>query len=141
MSAEVDVLKREREWLVALERHDFKTLERVLADDFTLTPWASAGETITKREYLEDAKLVHISEADVRGCATQIYGDTAIVKCRLRWVANYGGMTFSADLLITDVWLKFDDGWKAVSRHVSTLGDPAVAAALTPEHAPSHPFS
>jgi ketosteroid isomerase-like protein len=135
MSANDDVLKAERDWLVALERRDLKTLERVLADDFMLTPWASAGEIVTKREYLEEAKRVRVSKADVRGCAIQVYGDTTIVKCHLRWVADYAGTTWSADFLITDVWLHFDDGWKAVTRHVSTVRDPAVRAASTLEHA------
>lgn len=141
MRAKEDVLRAERDWLVALEQRDLRTLERVLADDFTLTPWASAGELVNKREYLEEVKLVRISKADVRDCATQVYGDTAIVKCHLRWAADYAGVTWSADFLITDVWVYFEEGWKAVTRHVSTVGGAGAAEVPTPEHAQADHFS
>jgi ketosteroid isomerase-like protein len=136
MSANDEILKAERDWLVALERRDLNTLDRVLAEDFTLTPWASAGEIITKREYLEEAKLARINKADVRGCATQVYGDMAIVKCHLHWMADYADMTWSAEFLITDVWVRFDDGWKAVTRHVSTVREPATQ--VVPSSEPAH---
>lgn len=133
MSVTDEILKAERNWLAALQQHDLSALERVLADDFTLTPWASAGEIISKHEYLEDAKLVHISSAEVTNCRTQIYGDTAIVKCHLKWMAEYGGLTWAADFLITDVWLKSENHWRAVTRHVSTAEMPGTTS-LSPEY-------
>jgi ketosteroid isomerase-like protein len=128
MSATDEVLTAERNWLAALQEHNLRALEKVLADDFTLTPWASSGEIISKQEYLEDAKRIHISSAEVRSCRTQIYGDTAIVKCHLTWTAEYSGLTWAADFLITDVWLKSDNAWRAVTRHVSTPKSPQAMA-------------
>ncbi len=120
MNVEAEILACEREWLLALERHDFGSLADILAEDFSLTSWASEGEIVTKDQYLRDARHVTISSAAIDNCSLQIYEHTAVLKCRLHWNAEFQGRTWCSEFLITDVWANVHGRWRAVARHAST---------------------
>jgi len=113
------LLAREREWILALQRRDRALLEDVLDDEFTLISWASGGEKLTKSEYIADLEGLEILSCDVRDCITQVYDSSALVRCQLEWRAKVAERLWDASFLITDVWVRRESKWRAVARHAS----------------------
>ena len=106
-----------QEWMEAAQRHDAKTLERLMAEDFTLvhpsqdrvTPraqWLSSLSRIeTKQFRYEHLKVVH-------------YGATlAVVNAVFVVDAVIDGRTFAPITAVTDVWEKRGGKWQVVTRY------------------------
>jgi ketosteroid isomerase-like protein len=121
----------------AFARGDKAVLERLLADDFVLTSATSAGELLTKRQYIDGGlNLVKVESFRFHDFKIRSFGDTAIVNCRIDWKSTWNGQPWSADFLMTDVWRKHrDNHWRIVTRHSSYPASKATAPANADEAA------
>jgi len=114
-------LDLETQWMTAWKNKDIATVQKLLADDFTLTSSLSNGGLVDKEDWIAklaiyDCKAFHFDKIKVR-----VYGDTAVVNSWFHQEATANGKDWSGDFLITDVWVMKADRWQVVTRHASWL--------------------
>jgi len=102
------------EYQEAVKRNDAVTMDKILADDFTLV--TSSGKVYKKSELLAEARSGRMayehqenSEKTVR-----LWGDTAVVTAKLWEKGTENGKPFEYKLWFSDVYRRTPTGWKYV---------------------------
>ena len=104
----------------AVQEHDTKRLDELLAEEFTLD---GAAGTLAREELLEAAAGAYeVDDFSYDEIDTQIYGNMAVLVSRYRQTARLEGRDASGALRITDVWVRRDGRWQIVRRH-ATVSD------------------
>jgi len=110
----------ERDWMNAVAKHDEAALRRIIADDFTMTSAFSTGELENKDSFVKNATQgVNGMSFEYHDTQVHMYGDTGIVKTRVKISYTFNGQDRSGDYMVTDVWVKRDGHWQVVTRHSS----------------------
>lgn len=122
ISTENQVRQIEIDWGVAFERRDMATLDRLMADEYILTD--PLGQLRTKTETLA---AIETNEVDFQSTQSDdvnvtIYGDTAVITGRSTFRGRYKGWSMTGSYQYTDVLVKRNGSWKAVSSHITALG-------------------
>ena len=108
----------ERDWRDALCGKDVERLRAMVHPDFVLIGTRSTGPFMMHRDEWLDAiqrREVHEIALDVRD-ATAL-ADVMIGTVHARWRLKYLGRIIEDCVLLTDVWVKTDDGWQVIRRH------------------------
>ena len=107
-------------WTAAAQARDVAALERVLADDFIFTSSLSSGGLQSRPQYVAFVmNVLSIESFRFSDFRVRRWGTTAIVHARYHQVASVLGESWSAEFLLTDVWIEIDGEWRAVTRHSS----------------------
>ena len=121
--AEQEVLKLQREWLDAYQKHDPAALERIEADDFTLTE--ADGKVITKTEdvaSIRNAKPPQPDDAfDVEDVKVRVYGDTAILMGAVILKYRNKGQIVVERYRYTDTYLRRHGRWQVFASQLTRL--------------------
>ncbi len=118
-TTEAEITRLQHEWMDAWRLQDRPTLERILADDFTLTS-VTTDDLIHRDVWLASAMgQVRMTEFSYSDFHIQFYRDTAVVKSRFHQRGTIDGNDWSGDFLVTDMWVRRDGLWQVVSRHAS----------------------
>jgi ketosteroid isomerase-like protein len=123
ISSEEDEVRRvEFEWGVAFERRDFATLDRIMADEYILTD--PLGNVRGKAEGLAalETNDVLFESTKSDNVNVRINGDTAVVTGRSTFKGRYKGWSMAGQYQYTDVLVKRNGSWQAVSSHITALG-------------------
>jgi ketosteroid isomerase-like protein len=114
-SAVEQVLRAEREWLLAHLRLDVQALDRLMAPEYLQID--ARGRAVSKEQVLESFRSgergwdeAHSDDHDVR-----IYGNTALVIGRWRARGINAGQPFDYAARYVSVWVKSDGEWLMVS--------------------------
>ena len=121
---EQEIKKLAHEWLDAARRRDRVALDRILADDFVISGWQPEGRLADKQFYIEDClKPVDIQQGSYHfdRWRVRVYGETVVVNCVLDIRAVVNGHEWGGEVLVTDVWVRDRDAWRAVARHTSPI--------------------
>jgi uncharacterized protein (TIGR02246 family) len=127
--AEQEVRKLEREWLDAYEKNDAEAMDRIVAEDFTIT--FPNGSVQTK------AQLMAMIRAPRKGAppkfhtesvASRAYGDTVILTGRVVGEFQQGDKTVRDVSRYTDTYAKVGGRWRVVASHLSAAEPPRPAA-------------
>jgi uncharacterized protein (TIGR02246 family) len=116
---EREILALQHTWMKAVMAHDAAALQDILAEDFTLTSVHSSGELVGKAEYIGSFGKVKNSLFSFRDVIVRIYGEMAVVNSRFNQQYTADQKEAAGDFLLTDVWVKRNGRWQAVSRHAS----------------------
>jgi len=113
----------EEEWAGIVERQDQSAAERFLADDYVLTSVGGVSRHMPRENWIDslpniETELLEASVEDVRA-----YGDVAIVKARLRWLARTEARSLNGTYAVTDVFTKDQGRWRASWRISVRLTD------------------
>jgi ketosteroid isomerase-like protein len=116
------LLRLEGEMAQAWVQRDTQTLERILADDYTL---AGTGDSlISKSQYVAglDNPEFRTTSAIIEDVRIRVYGDAAVVTGR----ATYQGWSKKRGRYVhrvgfTDTSIQRDSTWKCVATHASAL--------------------
>lgn len=119
MAREEELLDLERRWMDAFRRNDADELERLLAPEYALV---SRMGVMARDEWLAVARDYDIEDFRFEESDVHVYGHVALVRSRYWQQANLRGQSLTGTFLLTDVWVRDDEGWKVVSRH-STFPD------------------
>lgn len=130
ISTENQVRQIEIDWGVAFERRDMVTLDLLMAEEYILTD--PLGQLRTKTETLA---AIETSEVDFQSTQSDdvnvtIYGETAVVTGRSTFRGRYKGWSMTGCYQYTDVLVKRNGSWKAVSSHITALGTGALRLRL-----------
>lgn len=114
-SVEQTLIQMEKDWNQASIGKDAKTLNKIIADDWTAIDFK--GSTVTKAESLAELKsgqssnqTVELGEMKVR-----VFGNTAIVVGSDTEKSTYHGKDSSGQYSWTDVFVKRNGQWQAVA--------------------------
>ncbi|MDQ3750337.1 MAG: nuclear transport factor 2 family protein [Acidobacteriota bacterium] len=123
-NAEQEVRKLERAWLDAYEKSDAEAMNKIVADDFTIT--FPDGSIQTKLQILDSLKPLrnspppkfHTEEVQAR-----VYGDTVILIGRVvtEW---QNGQPMKEQSRYTDTYVKQNGRWQVVASHLSSVPKP-----------------
>ncbi len=114
-SVEKELIKLENDWNDAMVKRDMATLNRVMADDWTIID--PDGIIVTKAEFLASIK----SGEDVFTSAVgdewkvRVYVDAAVVLGRWTAKEQYKGKDVSGQYRYTDTWIKKAGRWQCVA--------------------------
>jgi len=110
----------EREWRDALCAKDVDRLRTLIHPRFVLIGTRSTGPFILTRDEWLDAiqkrELISI-DLDIRDAV--IFDQVMVGTIEAKWRVKYLGGEIEDCVLLTDVWVKDDEGWKVVRRHSS----------------------
>ena len=102
------------EYQAAVQKNDAATMDRLLADDFTLV--LGSGKVYRKADLLEEARSKQAiyehqedSEQTVRA-----WGDTAVVTAKLWLKGTRDGKPFDYTLWFSDTYARTPTGWRYV---------------------------
>lgn len=123
-SVEQDVKRLERQWLDAYEQRDAAAMDRIVADDFSITH--ADGSVQTKTQIMEMLKSPRpaggpaftFSTEDVQARA---YGDTVILTGRLMQRGERNGQQVTMQSRYTDTYVKRQGRWQVVASQLTRL--------------------
>jgi ketosteroid isomerase-like protein len=102
------------QYQAAVERNDAATMDRILADDFTLV--TGNGKTYTKTDLLKAAhsmNVVYEHQSDTEQ-TVRVWGDTAVVTAKLWEKGTEDGKPFDRTLWFSDTYSRTPTGWRYV---------------------------
>jgi ketosteroid isomerase-like protein len=113
-----DVLEQlNRDYIDSVQNSDVRRFEQILADDFLCSN--PDGSLVDRAAFLKQtARPVTISNLKAEDVVIRILDDVAIIHARTTYTkpdGSAGGGRY------TDVWARRDEGWLAVSAHVTRL--------------------
>jgi ketosteroid isomerase-like protein len=121
--AEQELLKLQREWLDAYQRHDAAALEQIEADNFTLTE--ADGKVTTKAEdvaSIKNAKTPQPDDSfDVEDVKVRLYGDTAVLIGRVILKYRNKGQMVVERYRYTDTYLKRRKRWQVIASQLTRI--------------------
>ena len=131
MKSEEDEIRRiESEWGDAFEQRDFAALDRIMADEYILTD--PLGNVRGKAESLNAIANNEVFFESTRSdnVNVRINGDTAVITGRSTFRGRYKGWSMAGKYQYTDVLVKRQGSWQAMSSHITALGTGTLRLAL-----------
>ncbi len=111
---EDEVGRMDLEYQAAVEKNDATTMDRILADGFTLV--VGTGKVYTKADLLEEARSGQIvyQRQDASERTVRLWGDTAIVTALLSAKGTENGTPFAYRVWYSDTYVRTPAGWRYV---------------------------
>ncbi len=124
-NVEAELKMLERAWFDAVVNSDKATLGRIFAEDFIATN--SAGAFINKTEMIAEMTAGHFKLDEIRSdeFKLRLYGNTAVVTGKSSFVRGGRALGQASH---TEVWVKRNGRWQAVSWQTTTIGRSNVPA-------------
>ena len=120
----------EREWRDALCKKDMKRLQALVHEDFVLIGTRSTGPFMMHRdEWLDAIQRRHVDAIELEVRDATVLPDVMIGTVHARWRIKYLGRVIEDCVLLTDVWVRDGNDWRAVRRH-STPAPPGACPDL-----------
>ncbi len=120
---QAELVKLETEWLHALQNGDSGTLDGLLDPAFVSSPWNPPDQLLMRDAYIREANRAQFQGCELTPVYMELLGNFAIVKCRIACEYNLKGKRWRVELSITDIWVRREDGWKALNRDTSGTRD------------------
>jgi ketosteroid isomerase-like protein len=105
------------EYQLAVERNDWKTMDRILHPDFTLV--LGNGAVYSRADLIASARDVHITyekQVEVPGSQkVRMYAKNTAIITALLWLKGTrqkDGSAFEYKLWFSDTYVRTEDGWK-----------------------------
>jgi uncharacterized protein (TIGR02246 family) len=123
--AEQEVSALNQKWADAIAAGDMEALDRLFADDLTVT--SGNGAVRGKKEEMDDLrptadiKTYFFNVDDVR---VRVYADTAVVTGRARWRINLKGRDIDNERRYTSVFVKQKGQWQIVAQQLTRIASP-----------------
>ena len=108
------IIDLDTQYQLAVKTNDAATMDRILADDFTLM--TGGGKTYNKVDLLKDAregKTVYEHQEDTQQ-TVRVWCDTAVITALLWEKGVTDGKAFDKKLWFSDVYIKTAKGWRYV---------------------------
>jgi ketosteroid isomerase-like protein len=112
----VDAL--EREWRDALCRRDMDRLRDLVHPDFVLIGTRASGPFVMHRdEWLDAIQRREVETIDLEVRDATAFGEVMVGTVQASWKVKYLGRVIEDCVLLTDVWVKDGEQWRAIRRH------------------------
>jgi ketosteroid isomerase-like protein len=120
-AVEQQIMKIERQWIDATVKGDIAALDKIEADDYIVID--PTGTISTKAEDMKNVKSgdLKFDSIDIFESKVRVYGSAAVVTAKSHLKGNYKAQDISGDYSSTDVFVKKDGEWRAVSSHITRM--------------------
>ena len=104
----------DKQYQAAVEKNDAATMDRILADDFTLV--TGSGKKYSKTDLLNEAKSGRMiyQQQDDSDQSVRVWADTAVVTAKLRAKGTDVGNPFDYSVWFSDTYVRTPTGWRYV---------------------------
>ena len=111
----------EREWANAVIHQDTNVINRLQDDEFEFTD--PGGQIWTKARALDFIKAgrLQIDSFEMSEFRIRIYGDTAVVNFRVRWIGKADGNDVSGPQRMTDVFVRHNGVWRCLASQATRI--------------------
>ena len=113
----------ETEWAGIVQRQDQAAAERFLAEDYVLTSVGGVSRHMPRQSWIASLPSIETELLETEVEDVRTYGDVAIVKARLRWLARTEGRSLNGTYDVTDVFTNDQGRWRASWRISVRLTD------------------
>jgi ketosteroid isomerase-like protein len=108
-------------WLTALLARDVETAAGFVHDDYALTLVYPRRSVVRRVEWLETLPDYVIARWDVQQSMWDVEGDVASHLHLVDMTATVFGTPRNGLFVLTDTWLRTDQGWRVWRRHSTPL--------------------
>ena len=112
----------ERKWNEAILRRDASAMDGFLADSYFLAIGIKGQPllVVPRPQWLRTLKVYRLESQSIDDMQVHVYGDMAVVVMTYRQVGSApGARDISGNFLLTDIWIKTNNGWRVAERHSS----------------------
>jgi ketosteroid isomerase-like protein len=96
----------------AVRARDAAAAAMLLDDEFALTSSLGTGLHVDKSAWLDGLDVIETEELGARDVQAQVFGEVGVAVWRMDWRARAGGDDLSGPYVVSDVWLRAEDGWR-----------------------------
>jgi hypothetical protein len=119
--------KLERDWGLAAERKDQKSLDEIMAAEFIERSAADPENTITRSKWMQERLPNYkLDPHQIRSMTIRAFLGNAVVSFVQKQKATQNGTGRSADYFIIDVWVADHGKWQVASRFSSLVSPTSV---------------
>lgn len=122
-TVEQEIVELEKKWNNAIQSQNEAGVAQFLADSYFLAVGVQGQplQVVPRERWLENLKFYNIHSHSIDDIKVHVYGDTAVVLMLFTQKATVGRppRDRSAQFLITDIWVKQQQGWRVTERHSS----------------------
>jgi ketosteroid isomerase-like protein len=120
--SEQELIRLEHDWMRAVQERDMQFLDDLLGEEFTLTTGRPGVEIRQRQEWLDITRERYVIEAfRFESLDVHVYTDAAMVRSRYTQRGRMDDQDRDQTFLMTDVFVRRDGRWQAVTRHISPL--------------------
>ena len=117
-----EITRLERAWRDALFAKDEAGLRKLIHPQFKLVGIRSTGTVaVGLKDWLDALQKMDIASLDVRVTDSVRVDHTIVATVDAQWKLRFMGHTIDERVLLTDVWVKGDNGWQVLRRHSSPV--------------------
>ena len=117
-----DVRELERQWRDALFAKDESRLRDLIHPQFKLVGIRSTGTVaVGLEDWLVALQRMDLISLEVRVMDSVRLDQTIVATVDAQWKLRFMGHAIDERVLLTDVWVKADEGWQVVRRHSSPV--------------------
>ena len=117
-----DVRDLERQWRDALFAKDEARLRQLIHPQFKLVGIRSTGTVaVSLEDWILALQKMDLISLEVRVMDALRFDQTIVATVDAQWKLRFMGHAIDERVLLTDVWVRFDDGWQVVRRHSSPV--------------------
>ncbi len=120
--SEQDLMRLEHDWMRAVQELHITFLDDLLGEEFTLTTGRPGVEIRQRQEWLDITRERYVINAfRFESLDVHLYTDAAVVRSRYTQRGRMDDLARDQTFLMTDVFVRRDRRWQAVTRHISPL--------------------
>jgi hypothetical protein len=115
-SSDMEFIKfLEEAWVNAIVHKNVDVLNRVMSDNFTGV--SANGQQYTKPEAIADVRsgFYAVEKMELQNVNVRLFGDVALVKFYQNEKSTLGEENSTGRYAFTDIWVKRDGEWRAIS--------------------------
>ena len=117
-----DIHDLERQWRDALFAKDEGRLRELIHPQFKLVGIRSTGTVaVSLEDWLVALQKMDLISLEVRVMDSVRLDQTMVATVDAQWKLRFMGHAIDERVLLTDVWVQFEDGWQVVRRHSSPV--------------------
>ena len=117
-----DVRDLERQWRDALFAKDEARLRQLIHPQFKLVGIRSTGTVaVSLEDWILALRKMDLVSLEVRVMEALRFDHTIVATVDAQWKLRFMGHAIDERVLLTDVWVKFDEGWQVIRRHSSPV--------------------
>jgi hypothetical protein len=117
-----DIRDLERQWRDALFAKDEDRLRQLIHPQFKLVGIRSTGTVaVGLEDWLVALRKMDLISLEVRVMEAVQLDQTIVATVDAQWKLRFMGHAIDERVLLSDVWVKTDEGWQVVRRHSSPV--------------------
>ena len=117
-----DIRDLERQWRDALFAKDEGRLRELIHPQFKLVgirSWGTVG--VSLEDWLVALQKMDLVNLEVRVMDSVRIDQTLVATVDAQWKLKFMGHAIDERVLLTDVWVNTEDGWRVIRRHSSPV--------------------